>query len=159
MLRRGFLTDAVGKNASNPDLQFWDTAALSVHPGCHSLHSSMEPTQRAIGAQGDTRRSGCLFERSRIDSTEEVDFRRGWVRPDWCGRHHRICPVGSMSLDSWEPLVDAEASEKSRRVAHNGRRCLIQDAADYWNPQDGRSSQVTDPGGPTPGQDRHNVDT
>jgi hypothetical protein len=68
----------------------------------------------------------------------------------------------SMNLGSWQPLVDAEASDKSCRVAHNAalsRRCPIQDATDYWNPQDGRSSQVTESGGPTPGQDSHGVDT
>jgi hypothetical protein len=51
--------------------------------------------------------------------------------------------LGSMSLDSWEPLVDAAASEKSCRGAHNAAR----------------SSPDTDSGGPTPGQDGHNVDT
>jgi hypothetical protein len=51
--------------------------------------------------------------------------------------------LASMSLDSWKPLVDSEASEKSCRVAHNAalsRRRHIQDAADYWNPQVDRTS-------------------
>jgi hypothetical protein len=42
--------------------------------------------------------------------------------------------LSSTFLESWEPQVDAEASEKSCRVSHFGalsRRCPIQDAADY----------------------------
>jgi hypothetical protein len=42
-----------------------------------------------------------------------------------------------MDLSSWEPLVDAEAPDKSCRIsqlAAISRMCSIQDAADYWNP-------------------------
>jgi hypothetical protein len=68
----------------------------------------------------------------------------------------------SMSLDSWEPKVDAEASDKSSRVDHIAalsRRSPIQDAADYWLPLDAQVECVTDMGGPVPDQDSHNVDT
>jgi hypothetical protein len=69
----------------------------------------------------------------------------------------------SMNLGSWEPLADAEASDKSCRVAHNAslsRRCHVQDAADYWNPSGNAQVECdTDSGRPTPGQDRHNGDT
>jgi hypothetical protein len=68
----------------------------------------------------------------------------------------------SMSLNSWEPQVDAEAPDKSCRVSHNAvlsRRCPIQDAADYWQPVEAQVECVTDLGGPAPGQDGHNVDT
>jgi hypothetical protein len=67
-----------------------------------------------------------------------------------------------MSLDSLEPLVDAEASDKSCRVPHNAalsRRCPIQDAVDYWQPVEAQVECVTDLGGPAPVQDCHNVDT
>jgi hypothetical protein len=41
----------------------------------------------------------------------------------------------NMSLDAFEPSVDAEANDKALRVSHNAalsRRCLIQDASDFW---------------------------
>jgi hypothetical protein len=65
----------------------------------------------------------------------------------------------SMDLSSFMPLVDAEAPDKSCRVAHTAalsRRCPIQDATDYWvSPEEA----VTGLGGPAPGQNSHNVDT
>jgi hypothetical protein len=68
----------------------------------------------------------------------------------------------NMDSSSWEPQVDAEASEKSYRVsriAALSRRCPIRDAADYWNPVESQVEAVTDLGGPAPSQDGHNVDT
>jgi hypothetical protein len=67
--------------------------------------------------------------------------------------------LSSMNLSSWEPQVDAEASEKSCHVSHIGalsRRCPIQDAADYWL---GPEEAATVSGSPAPRQDGHNVDT
>jgi hypothetical protein len=70
--------------------------------------------------------------------------------------------LSSMSLNSWEPLVDAEAPDKSCRVSHNAalsRRCPIPDATDYWLPVEGQAEAVTDFSDAAPGQDRHNIDT
>jgi hypothetical protein len=71
--------------------------------------------------------------------------------------------LSSMDLSSWEPLVEAEASDKSCRVAHSAaisRICPIQEATDYWNPTGNAQESIgTDLGGPAPGQDSHNVDT
>jgi hypothetical protein len=67
--------------------------------------------------------------------------------------------LSSMNLSSFEPQVDAEASDKSCRIAHNAavsRLCPIQDAIDYWG---GQEVAVTGSGGSAPGQDSHNVDT
>jgi hypothetical protein len=78
---------------------------------------------------------------------------------------HMSRNLSSMDLNSWEPQVDADAPEKSYRVAHNAalsRRCPIQDAVDYWlSPGSGSGQVEAVPGlgGPAPGQDRHNVDT
>jgi hypothetical protein len=68
----------------------------------------------------------------------------------------------SMNVSSWEPQVDAEASEKSCRVSRYAalsRRCPIQDATDYWQPVEAQVECVIDLGGPAPSQDGHNVDT
>jgi O-glycosyl hydrolase len=65
----------------------------------------------------------------------------------------------STDLSSFEPMVDAEASDKSCRIARDAalsRRCPIQDAIDYWVSQE---EAVTGSGGLAPGQDVHNVDT
>jgi hypothetical protein len=43
--------------------------------------------------------------------------------------------ISGMSLGNWVPLPEAQAPEKSIRVAHTAalsRRCPIQDASDYW---------------------------
>jgi hypothetical protein len=65
----------------------------------------------------------------------------------------------SMDTRSFEPMVDAEASDKSFRIARDAalsRRCPIQDAIDYWaSPEE----TVTGSGGSAPGQDVHNIDT
>jgi hypothetical protein len=64
-----------------------------------------------------------------------------------------------MDLSSCIPEVDAEASEKSCRVAYDAavsRRCPIQDAIDYWvSPEEA----ATGSGGSAPDQGGHNVDT
>jgi hypothetical protein len=42
-----------------------------------------------------------------------------------------------MNLSDFEPKVDAEADDKSCRIAQTAaisRMCPIQDATDYWNP-------------------------
>jgi hypothetical protein len=73
-----------------------------------------------------------------------------------------VAALKSMQLSSWEPKVDAEASEKSCRVYRNAalsRRCPIQDATDYWLPVEAQAECATDLGGPAPGQDSHNVHT
>jgi hypothetical protein len=70
--------------------------------------------------------------------------------------------LSSMDLSSWEPQVDAAASEKSCCVAHNAaisRRCPIQDGTNYWLALEAQGECVTDLGGSAPAQDRHNVDT
>jgi hypothetical protein len=54
--------------------------------------------------------------------------------------------LSEMSLDSFEPLVDVEADDKSCRIAQNAvisRCCPIQDAIDYWNPRIGQAEAVT----------------
>jgi hypothetical protein len=65
----------------------------------------------------------------------------------------------SMDTRSFEPMVDAEASDKSSRIARYAvlsRRCPIQDAIDYWvSPEEA----VAGSGGSAPGQDVRNVDT
>jgi hypothetical protein len=45
--------------------------------------------------------------------------------------------LSQMDLSNFEPLVDAEAPDKSCKVAQQAalsRRCIVQDAIDYWNP-------------------------
>jgi hypothetical protein len=67
--------------------------------------------------------------------------------------------LANMDLSSFIPLPDAEAPEKSCRIAQTAalsRRCPIQDATDYWvSPEE----SVTGSGGSAPGQDVHNLDT
>jgi hypothetical protein len=70
--------------------------------------------------------------------------------------------IASMSLSLWEPQVDAEAPDKSSRVAHKAalsRKCPIQDAANYWLPVESQVETATASGSPALAQDRHNVDT
>jgi hypothetical protein len=67
--------------------------------------------------------------------------------------------LANMDLSSFEPLVDAEAPEKSCRIARTAalsRRCPVQDATDYWV---GPEEAGTGSGGSPPGQDVHDVDT
>jgi hypothetical protein len=48
---------------------------------------------------------------------------------------HFAAALSSMNLGSFEPAVDAEASDKSCRIATQAalsRRLAIQDAADFW---------------------------
>jgi hypothetical protein len=74
--------------------------------------------------------------------------------------HEFASALRGMDLSSFEPGVDADAPEKSCRIAHDAdvsRRCPIQDAIDYWNV--GRSSPDTGSGGFAPGQDGHNIGT
>jgi hypothetical protein len=72
--------------------------------------------------------------------------------------------VSSMDLSDFTPQPDAEAPEKSQRVASLAalsRRCPIQDATDYWSSiQDqAQEESVTVEHGFAPAQDVHNVDT
>jgi hypothetical protein len=72
--------------------------------------------------------------------------------------------VSSLDLSGFIPQPDAEAPEKSQRVASLAalsRRCPIQDATDYWTtPQDqAQEESVTEQYGFAPAQDVHNVDT
>jgi hypothetical protein len=44
--------------------------------------------------------------------------------------------LSQMDLSSFEPTVDADAPEKSVSIAHQAalsRRCIEQDAIDYWS--------------------------
>jgi hypothetical protein len=55
--------------------------------------------------------------------------------------------LSNMNLSSFEPMVDAEASDKSCRIASNAavsRLCPIQDAVDYRNPGNAQESSATD---------------
>jgi hypothetical protein len=70
----------------------------------------------------------------------------------------------SMSLDFWEPQPNDVAPEKSSRIAQTAalsRRCLIQDALDYWlTPEEqAQEESATDLSGTAPAQDVHDVDT
>jgi hypothetical protein len=72
--------------------------------------------------------------------------------------------LSSMDLSGFIPQPDAEAPEKSQRVAGLAalsRRCPIQDATDYWlTPQDqAQDESVTEQYGFAPAQDVHNADT
>jgi hypothetical protein len=74
---------------------------------------------------------------------------------------HMADHLRPMSLESWEPQVDAETPEKSCRVAHNAAlswRCPIQDAADYWLSPEDRSSPLHSQRSRA-GLDSHNVGT
>jgi hypothetical protein len=67
--------------------------------------------------------------------------------------------LSTMDLSHFIPKVDAEAPDKSCRIAYPAavsRKCPIQDATDYWG---GRSSQDTVSGGSAPGQGGYSVDT
>jgi hypothetical protein len=69
--------------------------------------------------------------------------------------------LSTMDLSLFEPKVDAEASDKSCRIAHDAatsRLCPVQDAIDYWNSGSSQVEAVTDQGGSALGQDGHNVD-
>jgi hypothetical protein len=97
----------------------------------------------------------CLHDPLQHPDCNESDHTRSYTQ-------EMASALASMTLESWEPQVDAEANEKSCRVAHFGalsRRCPIHDAADYWLPGHAQESSVTDSGGPPPVQDRYNVDT
>jgi hypothetical protein len=64
--------------------------------------------------------------------------------------------LSQMGLSSFGPLVDAEAPDKSCRIATNAaisRMCPIRDAADYWNPGNALEMSDTVLGGPAPGRD------
>jgi hypothetical protein len=72
--------------------------------------------------------------------------------------------VSVVDLSGFIPQPDAEAPEKSQRVASLAalsRRCPIQDATDYWTtPQEqAQEESVTEQYGFAPAQDVHNVDT
>jgi hypothetical protein len=72
--------------------------------------------------------------------------------------------VSAMDFSDFTPQPDAEAPEKSQRVAGLAalsRRCPIQDATDYWTtPQEqAQEESVTVEHGFAPAQDVHNVDT
>jgi hypothetical protein len=60
--------------------------------------------------------------------------------------------LSQMDLSSFEPLVDAEALDKSCKVAQDAaisRLCIVQDAIDYWN-VGGQERPGTGLGGPAP---------
>jgi hypothetical protein len=66
--------------------------------------------------------------------------------------------LSRMDLSSFEPQVDAEASDKACKIAHDAAisiLCPIQDAIDYWS----KGVADTGSGGHAPGQDGHNVGT
>jgi hypothetical protein len=67
--------------------------------------------------------------------------------------------LSQMDLSHFAPQAEAQAPEKSCRIARTvalSRRCPIQDATDYWaSPEE----VGTGSGGSPPGQDVHNVDT
>jgi hypothetical protein len=72
--------------------------------------------------------------------------------------------VSVMDFSEFEPQPADIAPEKSQRVAQQAalsRRCMVQDACDYWgSPQDqAQEESVTDSYGFAPAQDGHNVDT
>jgi hypothetical protein len=70
--------------------------------------------------------------------------------------------LSAMDFSHFEPPVDAEASEKSYRVAFlaaTSRKCPIQDATDYWSPRNAQVESDTDLPDSAPDQDSHNVDT
>jgi hypothetical protein len=72
--------------------------------------------------------------------------------------------VSQWDFTDFEPQPSDVAPERSQRVAHFAalsRRCLVQDACDYWSsPQDqAQEERVTDSCGFAPAQDVHNVDT
>jgi hypothetical protein len=73
--------------------------------------------------------------------------------------HEFASTLSQMDLSSFIPEVDAEALDKSSRMAHDAaisRLCPIQDAIDYWvSPEE----TVTVSGGSAPDQSGHNVDT
>jgi hypothetical protein len=72
--------------------------------------------------------------------------------------------VSSMDFSGFIPQPDAEAPEKSQRVASLAalsRRCPIQDATDYWSSIQDQAQEEsgTVEHGFAPAQDVHNVDT
>jgi hypothetical protein len=72
--------------------------------------------------------------------------------------------VSSFDLSDFTPQLNAEALEKSQRVAGLvtlSRRCSIQDATDHWSSiQDqAQEESATVEHGFAPAQDVHNVDT
>jgi hypothetical protein len=72
--------------------------------------------------------------------------------------------VSSMDLSDFEPQPADVAPEKSQRVAGLAalsRRCLIQDACDYWGSTQDQAQEESDTEsrGFAPAQDVHNVDT
>jgi hypothetical protein len=71
--------------------------------------------------------------------------------------------VSPMDLSGFTPQPDAEAPEKSLRIASLAalsRRCPIQDATDYWSSiqEQAQEESVTAEHGFAPTQDVHNVD-
>jgi hypothetical protein len=72
--------------------------------------------------------------------------------------------VVPMDFSDFVPQPDSEASDKSQRVASLAalsRRCLVQDACDYWKSPQERAQEESDTEshGFAPAQDVHNVDT
>jgi hypothetical protein len=68
-----------------------------------------------------------------------------------------------MDLSDFETQLDSMAPDKSQRVANLAalsRRCLVQDAQDYWTtPQEqAQEESVTEQYGFAPAQDVHIVD-
>jgi hypothetical protein len=61
--------------------------------------------------------------------------------------------LSQMDLSLFEPSVDSEAREKSCRVAQQAalsRRCIVQDAIDYWNQREAQERMVTGSGASAP---------
>jgi hypothetical protein len=70
--------------------------------------------------------------------------------------------LSEMDLSSFTPQVDAEAPDKSLKIARDAavsRLCPIQDATDYWNSGKAQAESDTVLGGLALDQDSHNVDT
>jgi hypothetical protein len=71
---------------------------------------------------------------------------------------HFAAALSAMDLSHFEPMVDAEASDKSYRIATQAalsRRKPIQDAPDFW----GQRRESADTRDSAPAQDRYNVNT
>jgi hypothetical protein len=81
--------------------------------------------------------------------------------PDCSESHHTensmyefATALSSMNLSDFEPALDAEADDKSCRIAHLAdisRMCPIRDATDCWNPESGQEGAVTGSGVSAPG--------
>jgi hypothetical protein len=95
----------------------------------------------------------CLNDPLSHQDCSESDFTKAAM-------HEFASALSTMDLSSFEPQVDAEASDKSCRIASDAaisRLCPIQDAIDYWNPGMGHVEAVTGQGGSALDQGGHNL--